>query len=366
MVVALAYGLNPATLYDAAHFGQTDPLVGLVLVTCLAACYWRSGLLLGIGAAGLLHWEAARMDSHPDHCVGRPEPLEPKRLTTAAIGAIVTLSVLVSPWTFTGRANHVWRYLDNLSGHDIANRVISADAHNLWWIPTLLNGDWIEDSIPFVGPLSYRMVAGGLALMWFAFCLLGLRRGAPGGFSFAAAAASFGFFMLMTRAHENHGYLALTLLVCALATHPDRRLWAIAGLVSVGLLANLVLRDPLVMGAFTSVPDPGQDPPPLVVALQLANIAVFGTALALVGRVLGSRLRARTNHRMRLNARSCLDHLILPRARMGSCWTCRPHNRSDPGCPAPELFPMDIRAISGNISMASGCQLTDLWKIAIF
>src|SRR5215203_6105319 len=54
VVVALAYGLNPATLYDAAHFGQTDPLVGLVVVTCLAACYWRSALLLGIGAAGLL------------------------------------------------------------------------------------------------------------------------------------------------------------------------------------------------------------------------------------------------------------------------------------------------------------------------
>ncbi len=215
--------------------------------------------------------------------------LDLKRVSTAAITAIVTLSVLVSPWTFTGRANHVWRYLDNLSGHDISNRVISADAHNVWWIPTLLNGDWIEDSIPFVGPLSYRMVAGGLALMWLAFCLLGLRRGAPGGFSFAAAAASFGFFMLMTRAHENHSYLALTLLVCALATHRNRRLWAIAVLVSIGLLANLVLRDPLVMGAFTSVPDPGQDPPLLIVALQVVNIAVFGIALALMGRVLGSR-----------------------------------------------------------------------------
>src|SRR5215217_7702220 len=46
VVVALAYGLNPATLYDAAHFGQTDSLIGLVAVTCLADCYWRSGLLL--------------------------------------------------------------------------------------------------------------------------------------------------------------------------------------------------------------------------------------------------------------------------------------------------------------------------------
>jgi hypothetical protein len=259
-------------------------------VTCLAACYWRSGLLLGIGAAGLLLGKPQGWILIPIIAWAALSRLELKRIGIAAIGAIISLSVLVSPWTLSGRANHVWRYLDNLSGHDISNRVVSADAHNLWWIPTLLNGDWIDDSIPFVGPLSYRMVAAGLAFMWLAFCLLGLRRGAPGGFSFAAAAASFGFFMLMTRAHENHSYLALALLVCALATHADRRLWAITGIVSVGLLANLVLRDPLVMGSLTSVPDPGQDPPPLVVALQLTNIAVFGIALVLMGRVLASRV----------------------------------------------------------------------------
>jgi hypothetical protein len=287
--VALAYGANPATLYDAAHFGQTDPLAGLVAAVCLAALHWRSAVLLGIGAAAMLLGKPQGWILLPLIAAAAVGRFDLRRLAIGAVCGVLTLAVVLSPWILTGRANHFWRYVENLSGHDISNRVISADAHNLWWIPTLVHGDWIEDSVPFIGPLSYRVVAASLALIWLAYCFIALRRSVPGGVGLVAAAASFGFFMLMTRAHENHSYLAVVLLISALAIYYDGRIWAIFGIVSVGLLANLVLRDPLVMGLYTSVPDPGQEAPPFVMAAQVANIAVFGAALVMIARQLGQK-----------------------------------------------------------------------------
>ena len=46
-LAALAYGLNPATLYDIAHFGQADALVGLAASLCLAAVFRGHGVLAG-------------------------------------------------------------------------------------------------------------------------------------------------------------------------------------------------------------------------------------------------------------------------------------------------------------------------------
>ena len=93
--------------------------------------------------------------------------------------------------------------------------------------------------------------------------------------------------MLMTRAHENHSYLALVLLMAAVAVHANAsQAGRIAAVVSIGLLANLVLRDPLVMGPLTSVPDTGQPAPLWVLGLQIANVGVFALALALLAQAL--------------------------------------------------------------------------------
>ena len=189
----------------------------------------------------------------------------------------------------TGRAHHFWRYLENLDTHALSNRVISADAHNLWWIPTLLHWDWVEDSVLLLGPLSYRTVALLLALSWLAFCLWSLRYRVGNSVFLIAGAASFGFFMLMVRAHENHGYLAATILGGAVAVAPGRPIIRVFALVSLALLMNLVLRDPLIMDPFTSIPDPGQDAPPMLVALQMLNVALNGVALALLGVLLWGR-----------------------------------------------------------------------------
>jgi hypothetical protein len=294
VVVALAYGMNPATLYDSAHFGQTDPLLGLAAILFLAGYQWRSGVLLGIGAAALLLGKPQGWILLPIIGLATITGAHVRTLTMAGVSVVVTSALLLSPWLIAGRANHVWRYIDNLSGHDISNRVISADAHNLWWIPTLIHGDWIEDSVTLIGPLSYRAVAITLALAWLVVCLAAVFRRPPGKVGIAAAAASFGFFMLMTRAHENHSYLALTLLLGAVAaSRGTRQIWTIVCVLSLGLLANLVLRDPLIMGPNTSVPDLGAPAPAWIIALQIANVAVFGAALVLF---IGALFRTKTDY----------------------------------------------------------------------
>jgi len=149
----------------------------------------------------------------------------------------------------------------------------------------LIRWDWIDDSEPFIGPLSYRAVGFLLSLAWFGLCLFAahrLRRRAD--LYLVAAALTFGFFLLMVRAHENHGYLAVPLLALAAALAP--RWWPLCGLVSLTVLVNLVLRDPLLLGAYVSVPDPGQPAPPLLVAAQLGNVALNFVILGLFARAL--------------------------------------------------------------------------------
>jgi hypothetical protein len=46
------------------------------------------------------------------------------------------------------------------------------------------------------------------------------------------------------------------------------------------------MRDPLVMDPYTSVPDPGQDAPLPLLALQVVNVAVNALTLAVLARLL--------------------------------------------------------------------------------
>lgn len=284
-LVAGAYGLNPAMLYDVAHFGQTDSLLGLAAVGAAAALFQGRALLVGVLAAVLMLTKPQGWPLLP--AIGAIFWREPGlgKLLRAKLGGVLATLGILGPWIIGDRIHHLGRFLANLEAHDISNRVISADAHNLWWIPTLLHGDWIEDSTPLLGPVSYRTLALALALGWLALCAWAAWRRSADPFLIAAA-TSFGFFMLMVRAHENHAYLALALLAGSIAVRPRAPVWRVYWLGSVGLLLNLVLRDPLVMGPFTSVPDPGQDAPVAVVALQLLNVAINAIVLGALARLL--------------------------------------------------------------------------------
>src|SRR5436853_326420 len=96
-----------------------------------------------------------------------------------------------------------------MSSNSPANHVISANAHNLWWLPTLLAGRWIDDWEPLIGALSFRWAGFALVGLVLLACVRRLRGRAPSpDYYLLAAALGVGWFLFTPRAHE---YPALAL-----------------------------------------------------------------------------------------------------------------------------------------------------------
>ena len=147
--------------------------------------------------------------------------------------------------------------------------VVSADAHNLWWLIVQSRGQdplFIQDSTRFLGPLTYRTIAGALvgAVFVLTYWLYWTRRAS---LAEAAALGVLGWFTFTTQAHENHLFFALPLLSLAWPTR--RSLLVPFGVISVTLFLNMLLHDQLVL---ESLGAGLQDP--LVERLRLANAAL--------------------------------------------------------------------------------------------
>jgi hypothetical protein len=127
--------------------------------------------------------------------------------------------------------------------------VVSADAHNFWWLFSQLRGQdpiFIQDSARAFGPLSYRLAAAGLVgatilLTWWLYWTHRV------GLAEAAALGVLGWFTFTTQAHENHLFFALPLLSLAWPTRPS--LLVPFGVISLTLFLNMVLHDQLVLEA---------------------------------------------------------------------------------------------------------------------
>jgi hypothetical protein len=147
--------------------------------------------------------------------------------------------------------------------------VVSADAHNFWWLVLQLHGQdpiFLQDSARVVGPLTYRELSAALvaASMLLTFWLYWTRRAS---LAETAALGVLGWFTFTTQAHENHLFVALPLLSLAWPSRPG--LLAPFGIISLTLLMNMVLHDQLVLEALgRSLDDP------LVEQLRVLNAAL--------------------------------------------------------------------------------------------
>jgi hypothetical protein len=120
--------------------------------------------------------------------------------------------------------------------------VASANAHNIWWIITDAKPDFVLDAQPLLGPLTIRMVAAVLSVVVIGY---GLWRTNPwardGELSAMGAYLAFGWFLVTTRAHENHLFFALPLLV--MATPRSSFYWLMFAGLTTTLLLNMTLHD---------------------------------------------------------------------------------------------------------------------------
>jgi len=261
-----AYVMNPAVLYDVAHWGQPDGAHSLFSVLSIG--------LLELGQV-IAPWAALAAAA-----LAKPQawfliPLvviatfRQHGATGVLRGAIAGASVaclIALPFLLTG---HLFDLLSLPVAVSTVMPVVSADAHNLWWLVLQLRGQdplFVEDSARAVGPLTYRLLSAGLvgASMLMTFWLYWTRRAS---LAEAAALGVLGWFTFTTQAHENHLFFALPLLSLAWPARP--RLLVPFGVLSVSVLLNMVLHDQLVLEALGL--DPGDA---LVGQLQVFNAAL--------------------------------------------------------------------------------------------
>ncbi|MCA1647601.1 MAG: hypothetical protein LC797_19765 [Chloroflexi bacterium] len=234
---AALYLVNPAALYDVAHWAQPDGAHSLFSV--LAVGLFSLGQVVApwaaIGAAALAKPQAwvvlpllaiATLRMHGVAGLARG----------IVAGAGVSL-VIVLPFIINGRTTELLSLPGTVS---TVMPVVSADAHNLWWLLLAPRGQdplFVADTARALGPLTYRTVAATLisAMLLLSYGLYWTRRAS---LAEAAALGVLGWFTFTTQAHENHLFFALPLLSLA---WPTRR-WLLApfALITLTLLANMV------------------------------------------------------------------------------------------------------------------------------
>jgi len=280
-LASAAYVVNPAALYDVAHWAQPDGAHSLFSILAIG--------LLGLGQV-VAPWAAMAVAA-----LAKPQAWSILPLLAvatvrlhgvrglvrgSAAGAVASL-VVVLPFVVSGRVDQLLTLPGTLAS---VMPVVAADAHNFWWLILEPRGQdplFVPDAARAIGPLTYRTVAALLVgvVLLVTYWLYWTRRAS---LAEVAALGVLGWFTFTTQAHENHLFFALPLLSLAWPTR--RSLLLPFGVVSLSLLLNMFLHDQLVLESLRlEVTDP------LVERLALANAAA--NVLCCVGWCLLASLR---------------------------------------------------------------------------
>jgi Gpi18-like mannosyltransferase len=276
------YVVNPAALYDVAHWAQPDGAHSLFSV--LAIGLLSLGQVIApwaaMGVAALAKPQAWAI--LPLLAIATVRSRGFAGLARGLVAAGVVSLIIVLPFLVTGRTGELLSLPGTISS---VMPVVSADAHNLWWLVLEPRGQdplFVQDTARALGPLTYRTVAAALvgAVMLLSYWLYWTRRAS---LAEAAALGVMGWFTFTTQAHENHLFFALPLLSLAWPT----RHWLLVpfGAITLTLLANMVLHDQLLLETLgRGLEDP------LVAQLRLTNAAI--NVVCCIGWAMLAALRA--------------------------------------------------------------------------
>lgn len=256
--VACAFWLNPAVLWNGTYWGQTDALHSLLVLSAF--------LLLNVnrvGAGFLVYGIAALVK--PQAVIFAPlllvfaykRPLSfplgkggnwravARAILFGALGA----ALMLAPMILFGGAVSMLNFFQNVAGF---HPVLSANAHNVWWLVTGGNVGVSSNQAVFAGaPLSFRALSVFLFGALYLAVLWQTRRAAADDFFAWGAFLAFAFFMLVTEIHENHGYAALPLLAIAMTRDRNLRVGFVA--LSATMLFNYALQDPPLLAQFPAL-----------------------------------------------------------------------------------------------------------------
>ncbi len=239
LAAAAAYGLNPASLFDLAYWGQPDSVHALCLLLAIW-CLEEGRSLGGWGFAGL----AATAKPQAWALLPFVAYVSVRRFGFAKSTLGVAVAVLVGlgvclPFLLAGTFGD----LLSLPGLITSTMpVVSANAHNLWWLATEARPEFVFDAEPLLGPFTYRQLAAALTVAVYGYGLWKTDpRGRDGALLAMAAYVAFGWFVVTTRAHENHAFMVLPLL--AVAAPRSYFLMAAFAIISATQFLNMALHD---------------------------------------------------------------------------------------------------------------------------
>lgn len=287
---ALAYWLNPATMFGGEMLGYVDPLLtlpalaGFVLAFLGWACW--PGILMGIAIAtkpqGVLILPAFALVLWQAHGV--------RALGKACGACVATLAVIVLPFFLRGALPNMWLAFGSFYGR---RNTLSAYAANVGWIinwalrskmglPALGFPRAFMQLVPHdlsisrfmeLGYPNPRPFATGTVLLVTAWAVWLVRRFRD--LSIASALAAFTvhtFFVLGTGVHEHHQLFEVPLLILTAGLRPRFRPILIAVSAIIALNINFYYGISLGMGWAVPRMITGID---LSVLLAFANVGVL-------------------------------------------------------------------------------------------
>lgn len=230
---------NTALIWNTAYWGAVD---------AFHAFFLSAALFAGVEHRPIRSWSLATLAAGtkllalPGALAIVPVALRrerPRRLLLALAASIVTALALSAPILARGELLPMIRAtVSNLGDRP----VVSANAHNLWWLVTGGDG-WRSDTQVLLFGITYRVAGLALFTAFTLWALVRLWRRPDGVVAICGTGAllTFAFAMLTTEVHENWVYPIFAPLA-AVAVF-DRRYRPLYAALAVTFLANLVLHD---------------------------------------------------------------------------------------------------------------------------
>jgi hypothetical protein len=242
LAASLGYAFNPAVIFDLAYWGMPDSPHAVMIVGALwLALARRPALAWGVITLGVFTKPQADIFAPLVALITLREQGLPGCLR-GVVGIAAGVLLATGPFLLAGTADGILTQMLRMADYD---PFLSNNAHNLWWLVGWGYAWQIRDTEPFLGPLSYRLVAIGLLVLGWAFALWCAWRTRDELRTLEIAAyTGLVLFMLMTVVHETHAYAVLPLL--ALVWWRERALRWLYLVLSTVFLVNLVLHDSLI------------------------------------------------------------------------------------------------------------------------
>ncbi|MCC7106384.1 MAG: hypothetical protein IT307_14700 [Chloroflexi bacterium] len=261
------FAVSPGALWDQAVWGQPDSWHSL---SVLLGLWWLGGLQAARGW-GMLALAAL---TKPQAWVVLPlaglftlRRIPSRGMVAAAAAGLLVAAVVLAPFALTGRLATVAGLPSHISR---VMPVVTANAHNVWWIVTRASPEFALDSDVFRAGLTFRQVSAVLLVGGYLF-VLGVawsRASDRWGLLGLAAFNAHAWFCLTVGAHENHPFLVLPLL--ALVAWRSRFLAVVYVALTVLLTLNVLLHDPGIRERLVTI----LDPTPLELAASWANLGI--------------------------------------------------------------------------------------------